>query len=116
MPKEFRVACSERTYESRVEAYKTSCMIGGATIEERDVSEWRPPPSTSDTLQELRRLRTLSKHSLEVYLDATLVCVDNPYEKDAAILFHLIGGHGVEEVRRAVCEMLGVDKLPKQEK
>lgn len=101
---------------SRAPADKTSRMIGGATIEERDVSEWRPSPPTSDTLQELRRLRTLSKHGLEVYLDATLVCADNPYEKDAMILFHMIGKHGAEEVRRAVCEMLGVDKLPTQEK
>ncbi len=117
MPKEYRVAGNERTYSSRQSADKTARMIlADPPVEERDVSEWRTSPPESNVLAELRRLRALSADELEKELVVEFACDGNPYEMYTAVLFYLIGRHGSDAVRDAVCEMLGADKLPKKEK
>jgi hypothetical protein len=95
------------------EANKTG---GGFYVEGRDVSEWRLSPAESDVLRLLRLLRSLPVHELSETIGVVFECVDNNYEKDTAILFHLIGAHGCAAVQDAVREMLGTDKLPTKDK
>ncbi len=86
----------------------------GALLE-RDVSEWRRAAPDSGLVAELRRLRSLDKAALEAELGVALACSGNPYEQDAAILFHLIGLHGCAATRAAVNEMIGAAPVNKKE-
>lgn len=102
MPKEYRYEGSPGTFVVRPPYSMTQCKVM-----ERDVSAWRPSQPESNVLKKLCALRTLSKSKLEAELGVALVLADNNYEKDTAILFHLIRLHGCVAVQDAVAEMLG---------
>lgn len=109
MPKEYRVTGNERTYLMRAEAQKTADLLkDGNYVVERDVSEWVKSPPEDEALSELRGLRLLSKSNLEFAIGEEIVLSDNPYEMDTAILFYLIRKHGVDKVKSAMRELLGV--------